>query len=781
MADYLNVYILDPDTGLKKTAVLQNAFGITETQELNKIYQLDFSIPTTDAKTKYILPFHYVRYGEKGQLYRIIKINYEDSDTSILNVSCEHVIAMLCDELMFGAIQYGGGTIRTSGVISYLLDRQETKNWELKDCDFDRKFEYLWEQENILNALYSIPKEFVKAYKWTFDTTGYPWKISLKKIEAAHPEFYIRAKRNLLSSGSDQDYTGVCTRIYPLGYGEGVNQLTIKDARVNRNTGEVDTVNGVKYGKTYIESPQQIIAQYGIKEKVLVDRRFENAESLYTYGKTVLEGLQTPSMARSFDVVDLYPFTSQDIDRAEVGKICKMTGDDTIAYITKTIRVLDDPGNLQIELSTKATDVVSTIADLADRVRIESVYAQGATQLYQHSKDANATPQKGMVMSLYFPSEMRQINKVLMRLKLGQFRSYSQTTSSNGGFSQEYTVSESSQQYSVEASEKEYSVAESSQQYSVEASEKEITANYSKIATTDMTADANQNLTTTVGGGGSGTTSPSIGENTINIYSTTETKWEGDDNYVKAMGDSGIEQRTEEGEKNSSWDEITTESASGPATLAGHVHKIWGLMPHTHKYNPTVYVYKRNFAHSHPINLTGVGSHSHTFTVGDHSHAINIAHQHKYDLSHKHTITIPGHSHTIKIPGHKHTITIPGHSHTIKIPGHKHTITIPAHSHNIAAGIFESGNPTGFTVFVNGTQKKQLQTIINGKIIKSNDDGLLQSKFFDGDITSWILDGNNQIPRDSWIEIEIRPNDNAYIVSSVFVQGFVQSRGGGNF
>ena len=781
MADYLNVYILDPDTGLKKTAVLQNAFRITETQELNKIYQLDFSIPTTDAKTKYILPFHYVRYGEKGQLYRIIKINYEDSDTSILNVSCEHVIALLCDELMFGAIQYGGGTIRTSGVISYLLDRQETKNWELKDCDFDRKFEYLWEQENILNALYSIPKEFVKAYKWTFDTTGYPWEISLKKIEAAHPEFYIRAKRNLLSSGSDQDYTGVCTRIYPLGYGEGVNQLTIKDARVNRNTGEVDTVNGVKYGKTYIESPQQIIAQYGIKEKVLVDRRFENAESLYTYGKTVLEGLQTPSMARSFDVVDLYPFTSQDIDRAEVGKICKMTGDDTIAYITKTIRVLDDPGNLQIELSTKATDVVSTIADLADRVRIESVYAQGATQLYQHSKDANATPQKGMVMSLYFPSEMRQINKVLMRLKLGQFRSYSQTTSSNGGFSQDYTVAESSQTYTVAASEKDYTVAESSQTYTVAASEKKITENYSKTATTDMTADAEQNLTTTVGGGGSGTTSPSIGENTINIYSTTETKWEGDETNAY----SGGSKVTVNVQSKSIWPEgHKATDTPNSSQFENHGHYIYDYLSHDHEASgslESVPIPKNQFAHSHPINLTGVGAHSHSFTVGDHSHKINIAHQHKYDLSHEHTITIPGHSHTIKIPGHKHTITIPGHSHTIKIPGHKHTITIPAHSHNIAAGIFESGNPTGFTVFVNGTQKKQLQTIINGKIIKSNADGLLQSKSFDGDITSWILDGNDQIPRDSWIEIEIRPNDNAYIVSSVFVQGFVQSRGGGNF
>ena len=170
------------------------------------------------------------------------------------------------------------------------------------------------------------------------------------------------------------------------------------------------------------------MAKYGIKEKVLVDRRFQSAETLMAYAQSVLDELTTPAMSRKFNVIDLYPITSQDIDNAEVGKICKLTEDDTTAIITKTIRILDDPGNLTIDLSTKASDVASAIADLAERTRIEAVYAQGATQLYQHSKDANATPQKGMILSLYFPGEMKQINKVLLRLQLKRFRSYSSTT-----------------------------------------------------------------------------------------------------------------------------------------------------------------------------------------------------------------------------------------------------------------------------------------------------------------------------------------------------------------
>ena len=736
MADFLNIYNMDR----RKTAVLQNAFDITETQELNKIYTLDFQIPATDEKVKYILPFHFVRFGDKGELYRIIKISYDNSDTSILSVSCEHVIAVLCDELMFGAVQYGGGTIKTSNVISFLLSKQKTQNWILAECDFDRRFEYLWEQENILNALYGIPKEFTKAYKWTFDTTVYPWRLSLKAIDATiHPEYYIRAKRNLLSSGTAQDYTGVCTRIYPLGYGEGVNQLGIKE---------------INNGLPYLQSPAAIVAEYGIKEKVLVDRRFEDAESLKSYAQTMLDGLQTPSMTRSFDVVDLYPLTSQAIDRAEVGKICRMTGDDTIAYITKTKRVLDEPGNLEIDLSTKATDVASAIADFAERVRIETVYAQGATQLYQHSKDANATPTKGMVMSLYFPAEMRQINKVLLRLKLGSFRSYSQTTKAGGGS----TATSSSGGGSIATS---------------SSGGGSIATSSSGGGSTATSTSGGGSTATSSDGGAQGSTSTSGGGN-INVTlsgsaeETEDPNWKGSPYTDTAEPDAHVNHAGEHehdlGNVSGSTDQIaipldntgtywhrhSIESFSGYATSNGrHNHDAY-VDAHNHT------IPRSSLKHTHKVNITvksntpgQVGfAHSHTFSVGNHTH----------------TIQIPSHTHDVVIPSHTHDVSIPNHTHDVSIPNHTHDVSIPNHTHEIEAGIFESGNPTGFSIYVDGTY---IATI--------------NATSYNADIATWLLDKDNQIPRNSWIDIEIRPNDLAYVQSSVFIQGFVQSRGGGNY
>ena len=840
MRTFLNIF----DRSKKKVAVLENAFSIIETQELNKIYSLKFSLPATDPKVSFCQPLFYARYGDTGQLYRIIKSTSDENTTSTITYECEHVIATLIDNVMFGSHSYGGGSDTTDKVITWILNQQAETNWRLGACDFARRFEYAWEQENLLSALYSVPKEFTAAYKWTFDTTTNPWTVNLQAINTSdHPEFYIRAKRNLLSQGVTQSNTEICTRIYALGYGEGVNQLTIEDAQVNRATGEADEVNGTKYGKTYIDAPASVIAQYGRIERVLIDRRYENATSLYSYAKTMLDNLQVPAYSRSFNVVDLYPITSTDIDNAEVGKIVRLTGDDSIAYITKTVRQLDDPGNLQIELSTKATDVASTIADLADRVRIESVYAQGATQLYQHSKDANATKDKGMIMSLYFPEEMRQINKVLLHLKLGPFRSYSSTTSSNGGFDQTYTVKESSQKYTVEASQNTYTVKESSQKYTVNASQdtytvKESSQKYTvnasqdtytvdaspmnieakldKIATTDMSSDNGKDMTTSSGGSVQGSTSTSTtGGGTINVILSGTAVNTGNANWTKQADP---------------YTNITEPTLTASSNGSGHGHSISGTTDsedgdgeHTHTisaqnmsagggtHSHTVYdvttedgghnhtISRINLQHNHTVDISVTSqtqgqtgfSHSHTFSVGSHTHTINIGHQHKYNLSHthsisipghshtitipghthnitipghSHTITIPGHTHNITIPGHSHTITIPGHSHTITIPGHSHTITIPAHDHDIVAGIFESGNPKKFDIYID-----------NNKITTVN------AKTYDGDITAWLLNNKNQVPRNSWINIEIRPDDLAYVQSSVFVQGFVQSRGGGNY
>ena len=869
MAEMLNVFDLSTR---KKSAVLQNAFDVYETKEMNKIYSLTFSIPKTDEKLKYCLPRHYVRWGEKNELYRIIKPTRNEDDTSIVTFECEHVIATLCDKCMFGSFTVGGWEMKTEAVIRWLLSQQVVRNWELGECDFDRRFEYLWEQENILNALYSIPKEFSTPYQWTFDTTIYPWRLNLKAIEdTVHPEYYLRAKKNLLSSGTTENYADICTRIYPLGYGEGVNQLGIKE---------------INNGVPYLQSPDEIVEQYGIVEKVLVDRRFENAESLKAYAQTMLDNLQTPSMSRSFAVVDLYPLTKDDIDKAEVGKIVKLVEDGSTAYITKTRRKLDGDGDLEIDISTKTSDIASTIADLADRVRIESVYAQGATQLYQHSKDANATPEKGMNISLYFPEEMRQINKVLLKMSLKQFRSYSDTTedaggatptTSDGGSSMETTSSGGGSTPTTSAGgatgttstgASTISASTISGSSSTETTESGgLGSDIETSGTVVQGKTANIPLETQKGGGVTNqqtTKTLDVDLNTSSNGGVTNQQTTKTLDYEKETtsgggGSSGYTGYSSFDIKNSTTTYANEYTSGAKASIwcdyaGSHSHNLWAytgyVTPpasqnyyHQHAINYTGgaleagnhnhglgqndhYHYNYHYhslnlssvgshrhsvsvpSHTHKVTINGhlhtitipnhnhtvkIGGHLHTVTIPEHTHKINnhlhyldcdshkhsiskalfahthgMEHTHTITLSgvgsHSHTFSIPAHTHEVSIPEHSHTVEIPSHSHTVNIPAHSHTVTIPAHSHQIIPGIFESGNPTAFDIYVN-----------NVKITT------VYETYYEDDITTWLLNEENQIPRNTWIDVEIRPNDLAYVVSSVFVQGFVQSRGGGNY
>jgi len=357
MNDFLNCY----DRNIKKNAILQNAYDIEESQTLNEIYYMNCKLPGDDNKLQYVVPFGFARWNENGQLYRLIKksVNHEDFDSVTLEY--EHVIATLYNDIMYGSFTYGGNSVKTADVIRYVLSKQKTKNWVLGGCDFDRRFEYTWKHETLLSALFSIPKEFGEDYMWDYETTVYPWKLYLRKLDnKINPEYYIRANRNLISATNDSDYTGVFTRIYALGYED--------------EEGKQLDITSVNNGQPYVQASKEIIDKYGLIETILIDRRFENAESLKAYAESCLKLSVEPAISRSFNVVDLYPITTVKIDNARVGGLTRLTEDGTTVFITKTTRMLDQPGNLTIELSTKSTTIADVISNLAGRVQVNSVY-----------------------------------------------------------------------------------------------------------------------------------------------------------------------------------------------------------------------------------------------------------------------------------------------------------------------------------------------------------------------------------------------------------------------
>lgn len=333
---------------------------------------------------------------------------------------CEHVLATLIDDVLFGYHVVGNLGTYTADVIRYVLDHQLTKRWVLDECDFRNQFEYGWEQESLLSALFSIANPLAGPYIWKTDTSVYPWRLSLKRLDTTGlPEMYVRRRHNMGSFHRGKDPQQIVTRLYPLGYGEGVNQLGVA---------------GVNGGVPYLQSPPEIVRKYGIIQRVWVDRRYQDPESLKAAAQKMLDELQEPLVSYEIGFQEL---TQSDFDRAEIGKRVRIVfpeiGESVDTYITELQRDYEDVERSLIVVANRETSIASSLADMADRQRIEQTYAQGATQLYSQALQGNASAQKGLVMDFFIPQEMKIINLVLAKVRLNRFRAYSQSTQSQEG------------------------------------------------------------------------------------------------------------------------------------------------------------------------------------------------------------------------------------------------------------------------------------------------------------------------------------------------------------
>ncbi len=633
------------DRHLVKVAMLENAYERVEEAVLNGVGTLAFKLPDDDPKAAHLRPFAFLR-SDSGAYYRILSDGVSRGVTGERVVKAEHAIATLVDDVMFGQHVIGNEGVHTRDVIEYILGFQSEPRWVLDACEFDLQYEYGLESENVLNALFSVPNLFVDAYRWEYDMGARPWKVSLRRIDTAKaPDFYVRAEKNLLAETGSAGAESMCTRLYLLGYGEGVNQLTIA---------------GVNGGKPYLQSPEATIDRYGVISKVYVDRSFEDAQSLMERGRALLQEMQEPVLTRTVSVADLYEITKQDFDRAEIGGIVRLAMDDTVTYITGIRRNLDVAGDMRLTLATRPTDLARSVADIADRQRIEQVYSQGATQIYAQSIQANADSRTPAVLSFHIPRDMRIVNYVLAKIRIEAFRSYNKVTSGGGG------------------------------------------------STSTSSAGGGGSSTSSNGGGGStvtsedGVTSLSVGT-TVTLDSGAGFNTDGSSLTVTdaahpsygqytggASGDTGSGGGAATSDIN-----LTTGSAGGGSTGSADGSK--GSHAHTLA------------SHSHGIGIHRHQAPSHTHGLSGHSHGIG---SHRHYMSHTHSMwhqhTIPGHTHAV--PGHSHRISIAAHSHSVPISDHSHSVSIPDHTHGIEQGIFRFGSPKGGDVYVNGVLKTSMGT-----------------------------------------------------------------------
>jgi phage minor structural protein len=414
------------DKSFKKLCILDKAFDVNYTQEMNKLHTMEFTLLLNDEKNAYCEPFNYIKLYESGNNAKLAYIDMfcimpmtieKNASTESISYSCEHVLGKLLNTAIFQYFEIGGIGISTGSVIRSLLSRQN--DWVLDKCDFSRQFQYSWENDNLLNAIFSIPNPFDEEYIFTWTTDTYPWKLNLIK-PSNDVQSIIRYGRNLIGITKTEDASAICTRLYALGYGEGVNQL------------DITSVNPTKL--PYIDADTK--NKYGIIAKIWTDLRYQLPENLYAAAMSKLSHIKNPKVTYSIETVEFWAQTGIKTDRLNVGDVVRIvdggsTSDVRIVKKSKS-NIENDYLSCVIDISNE-WESVSGLSDLYERTKIQETYAQGATNITPYNFHQNCDTSYPAKLRFKIPIEAVYINKVELSFQVSSFQAYSKAIAGGGG------------------------------------------------------------------------------------------------------------------------------------------------------------------------------------------------------------------------------------------------------------------------------------------------------------------------------------------------------------
>lgn len=711
--DLVTVY--DQDGRL--LGVLENADEVSYDLVHNDLWTASFALPSGDPKNALCEAHNLVRVPDDTRdigLYRIVGMptGEETAAGGMKTYSLEHVMATLLDDVLFGYHEIGGPGVTTAQVIAYILGHQAVRRWQLGRCEFADQYAYKFENASLLSALLSLGNVLTDEYTWDFDTSSTPWTVSLLRADTV-PGCGIHYMRNMVGVEKSMDASTLVTRLYLLGYGEGVNQLTIRD------------VNG---GVPYIDA--DTADRWGVKASVYADTRIEDAATLMARGRALLERLKNPYISYTASAVDLTRLTGQAWDTHMPGKLVRVTdsehGLDFAARIVAISKsdVRGRPGEIDITIANAPRDAADSINTLADRMGINELYSQGATNLYSQQYADNADANHPARMRVYVPSGCVRINQMLLSWRLDAFRAYSTgaaagggtlaTTASGGGSTQTSSAGGASERTSQSGGA--YAKTLAQRVVSTEAVTGGTIAGHS--------GDTSGNTGSAIDL--SGTAVSSTGKGGTHRHPTSSHSHDFSDTYTLSWG-----------------------HQHGYGNI-GDGGNTGGVLNYSHK---TISI----------SGTTGYAGAGETSDSGSHSHS--MAHKHNFSHMHNVTVALTIPAQDITIPAHSHVFETNDHTHRVSVPEHSHDLSLSDHTHGIQYGIYEGGSASRVRLKVDGSAVPDA-ALASGEL----------------DIVGYLAkDDAGKITRGTWHEIELVPDGLTRIEANLFVQTFVQSVGGGDY
>ncbi len=360
----------------------------------------------------------YGAFGSMG-IFRITETEHRVGDASGQTLYLTHGLATLSDDVLPGYTELGGSDMTTSQVLERLLSCQAGQRWTLGDCEYAENFSYSWENENLLTAILSVAQVLPDDPVWDFDQSATPWRLHLRRASVQVCE--CRMGRGLKSVSVTEDRSQMCTRLYPLGYGEGADQMHI--GSVNR---------GVKYLQA------DTAEKYGIISGVWTDTSITEPATLMAAGKRVLEKNCQPAITVEVEGAELASGTGESLDRLQVGRLCRIPlPEENMTVLQRIISavyedVLNAPEQVRLTLSTAQTDTSAALATLQRKSKVGETYSQGAASEYSIHFGDNCDEEHPAVLRFFIDEDAIHVNSVKVRFSREAFRAYEKATASGG-------------------------------------------------------------------------------------------------------------------------------------------------------------------------------------------------------------------------------------------------------------------------------------------------------------------------------------------------------------
>ncbi|WP_163526608.1 phage tail spike protein [Halobacillus ihumii] len=584
------------DKNFDQVAILENAYDGEITRRANELWSASFSMPAVDPKNEHCDHFNYVKiHGESGRyygLYRIMQMErQEDDDSEEIRYKCEHVLATLLSDVIYGYTQFTN--MPTEYVFKNILERQTIKHWKLGKVDIKRYFHYKFEDENgLLAPIFSIPQPFDEPYIFTFDTTRYPFTLNLEKT-SNDVVWDIRWGKNLIAFNETSEPSEIVNVLYPKGAGEGVNALDIRDIN-----------NGIPYLKDQVS-----IDEWGEHSYIWHDKRFEDKDSLKENAQSLLDQWKIPKISFTLDAADLSIREEYAHERKPfytVGDITTKKGNVYKARIIEDTIPLDAEYDVTYKIENKLDDIATTQADLERKQQVNEAYSQGSTNIDSHDYQDNCDPNNPATIRFFLPNDLVNINTLDLSFETEAFRAYAQATEGGGAIIKSTASGGSTTRTTTSGG----SVSKST-----ESGGGSVQTSSSGGGVSKSTESGGGSVQSSDNGGSHRHTIASIGSGTnypppdnYNLF----------DVYVEGVGFTSLYLPS------STPGAFSTYSADGD-----HSHSV-SIPNHSHSFNTP--------NHSHDVNIP---SHSHDFTVPSHSHEVSIP-------EHTHQLELPDHTHDVK-------------------------------------------------------------------------------------------------------------------------------------